>query len=74
MSMSFDAYNLAWQRHMRENAGLNGMLDIETKLQHRKSQDYWAVYYGPLKEQLGGDLWVFVDRQTGEVLGTIRGK
>ncbi len=74
MSVSFDADNSVWQRHMKAYARLSGMTAIETKLRQLNAQDYWAVYYGPLGEQRGGDLWVFVDRQTGDILGTIQGQ
>lgn len=43
-----------------------------------KGKNYQAVYFGPKfdpeKIQLGGDLWVFVDGDTGEVISFIRGK
>ena len=39
-----------------------------------KNRNYQAVYFGPKKMQLGGDLWVYVDRETGEVINAIGGK
>ena len=37
-------------------------------------RNYQAVYCAPKKMQLGGDLWVFIDKDTGEVIRYIRGK
>ena len=39
------------------------------------NRKHWTVYYGSLNEMmLGGDLCVFIDRETGEVLGTFQGE
>lgn len=49
----------------------------ETKrklLKDLDGRDYWAVYYSLLKMGLGGDLWIFVDRNSGEVIKVIRGE
>ena len=37
-------------------------------------RDYWAIYYAPLETRLGGNLFVFVDRSTGEVIKSIGGE
>ncbi|HOW59357.1 MAG TPA: hypothetical protein PLO78_06515 [Candidatus Omnitrophota bacterium] len=39
-----------------------------------KGKDYQTLYFGPKQMMKGGDLWVFVDRKTGEVLDTVGGK
>jgi hypothetical protein len=40
-----------------------------------KGKDYQSVYFGPKGSGiLGGNLWVFVDKNTGEVIKYIRGK
>ncbi len=40
-----------------------------------KDRDYQSVYFGPKGEGIkGGDLWVFVDKNTGQVIKYIRGK
>lgn len=39
-----------------------------------KGKDYQAVYFGPKDTVLGGDLWIFVDKNTGEVLRTVAGQ
>jgi hypothetical protein len=40
-----------------------------------KDKDYQAVYFGPKEAGIkGGDLWVFIDKNTGEVIKYIRGK
>ena len=35
---------------------------------------YWAIYFKPHKFAAGGDLWLFVKRTDGRILGTIRGR
>lgn len=39
-----------------------------------KDKDYQSVYFGPKEMVLGGDVWVFIDRNTGEVIKYIRGE
>lgn len=40
-----------------------------------KEKDYQAVYFGPKGVGIkGGDLWVFIDRNTGEAIKYIRGE
>ena len=37
-------------------------------------RNYWTVYYSPLAEDVrDGDLWVFIDCDTGEVVKVLRG-
>ncbi len=35
---------------------------------------YQSVYFSPKKAMLGGDLWIFVDRDTGEVIKHVAGE
>jgi hypothetical protein len=39
-----------------------------------KDKDYQSVYLGPKGSVKGGDLWVFIDKSTGEVIKYQRGK
>jgi len=39
-----------------------------------KNKEYWAVYYSNPKFKKGGDLCIFIDSSTGDVLTNIRGK
>jgi hypothetical protein len=72
MSVSFDVYNSQWRDYLKSLEGAGGMPDIEAKL---KDREPLAVYYAPMKRfQLGGDLWIFIDWNTGEVIETIRGE
>ncbi len=67
MSISFDIDNSQWKEYV---AGIS-QSTVAAKL---NGKSFIAVYYGPMKEQLGGDLWVFIDRSSGEVIETLRGK
>jgi len=39
-----------------------------------KNRIYWAIYYAPRLHQYGGDLWVFVDKETGVIITVIQGE
>ena len=75
MSVSFDSYNSKWNDYLGTVHGAQPKqgipLSVKEKLENR---EYWAVYYAPLKMMPGGDLWIFVDRQTGEIITTILGQ
>ena len=62
LSVSFDAYNSHWKDFRK------GQED-PPKL---KGRDYVAVYYAPLVKTLDGDMYVFIDRDTGEALDTMQ--
>ena len=47
------------------------MQGLSAKLAGKK---YWAVYFRPKQQQLGGDLCVFVDARTGDILDVVRGR
>ena len=71
MSVSFDVYNSQWRDYLKSLEGIGGLPDVQAKL---KDQEYWAVYYSPMKQQLGGDLWTFIDQQTGDIIERVRGE
>lgn len=79
MSVSFDAFNSSWSQYIAalqrstgasEAAG-DSMRALVAKLE---GHDFWAVYSAPMTPGLGGDVWTFVDRDTREVIVTIRGQ
>jgi len=37
-------------------------------------RDYQAVYFTPKELMLGGDLWIFIDKNTGEVITYVMGE
>ncbi len=39
-----------------------------------EDRNYQAVYFAPKEMQLGGDLWIFIDKNTGEVISYVFGK
>ena len=45
--------------------------DVRNKLKNKK---FWAIYYAPKHHILGGDVCVFIDFGTGEVITCLRGK
>ena len=71
MSVAFDEDNSQWQEYQTAHARATQTQEISEQLNGRV---YQAVYYSPEKIQLGGDLWVFIDADTGDVIGTIQGQ
>jgi hypothetical protein len=72
MSISFDIYNSKWSKYLHSMKELNALPKIQDKLKDRK---FWAVYYAPLRKHVrGGDLWVFIDQDSGMIITTIRGE
>jgi hypothetical protein len=45
--------------------------DLYSKLQNRT---YWMVYFAPADNALGGDVTIFIDASTGEIIAIHRGK
>lgn len=72
MSASFDFMNTGWNHYLRGLGDVGGMPNLERALKDRK---FLAVYYRALKDQiLHEDLWVFLDRNTGEIIDFIPGE
>lgn len=68
MKAQFDETNSAWIDYS------NKVPDLAVK-EKLKGKDFAAVYYGPKQDfVLGGDLWVFIDRKTGDVVAVLRGQ
>lgn len=62
-----DENNTVWkERYLSNNKFSNNNLDIIEKLRDR---EYWAINYMPIEENiLGGEAWVFVDKNKGEII------
>ena len=73
MTISIDENNSAWNNHISKVPFFESEFgqDVKKKLDNKK---YWAVYYQPKRTQLGGDLFVFIDKETKEVITVIRGQ
>jgi hypothetical protein len=74
MILKADEKNTEWKEYV---AYIKGMPPaFEAKL---KDRVYWAVYFQPIPDPdpnivlVGGDLWVFIDANTGEVITHIKG-
>jgi len=73
MSVSFDVYNTKWEDYLKSFKGIGGMPDVEKELEEHNN--YLAIHFAPFKKMiLGGDLWVFIDLDNGEVITVIRGQ
>ena len=71
MGVFLDFNNAHWHAFLQSQKASGGLPDLEVKLHERECV---AVYYVPAKMQPGGDLWVFIDIKTGDVIDTLRGQ
>ncbi len=69
-SVSFSKDNREWQQYLNDAEAKNaGYGKVRKTLQNR---EFWAVRYEDIgTPTLGGELWVLVDRETGEVINTV---
>jgi hypothetical protein len=66
---AFDADNTKWKAYRAT------LKEPPPGAKAIEGRSFWAVYYGPKNpKQRGGDLWVFVDRETHQVLAALRGR
>lgn len=71
MTVNVDDKNSLWEEYIKSGP----ILEYDDALKNTlKNKEYWAIYYRPKRLQKGGDLFVFIDKYTGEVLTSIRGK
>ena len=71
-SISFDVGNRLWADYEARLKASGGVpANIEAALRDR---GFWAVYYGPIQAGVkNGSLWVFIDRQTGQIITSYGG-
>ncbi len=78
MTTEYDIGNRKWEDYAQsESAGNLGSTDgeLESIMKLLKKYNFQVVYYAPKRKlTLGGDVWVFIDTDTKEVITTIRGK
>ena len=85
MTIVYDAGNKEIKENTK-NAGVSvynrktGAWDKESPATPEKSypqlmgRNYQAIYFGPRERQKGGDLWIFVDKNSGEIITYVLGK
>ena len=65
-----DEQNLIWNQHRKDAP--EGFYSLDREL---RDKQYWAIYYRPKEiNQVGGDLFVFIDKEAGTVIGYLRGQ
>ena len=85
MNIVYDEGNAMFVKHLRKegvseyNKDTKKWKSVEgtTPEQDRpklKGRNYQAVYFGPRQMMRGGDLWVFIDREMGEVIDSVGGE
>ena|SRR3989338_2810325 len=73
MIIIMDEDNAVWNDYISKGSFFESEYgkNLDKKLRDRK---YWAVYYKPKRIQLGGDLFVFIDRDTKKVTTVLQGQ
>ncbi len=76
MVMKASHYNTPSNEYLPVENNEDYYADIRDKL---KNKEYWAIYFRPDPEKVGkghkgGDLCVFLDASSGEILAVLRGK
>jgi hypothetical protein len=85
MDILYDENNAAIKKHLlREGVSTYNVItkewvkDLATTPEKEypelSGKDYQSVYFGPKEMRLGGDLWVFIDRDSGKIIKFVRGK
>lgn len=71
MRVIADEENSIWKAYVKSGPVLEWNPDLRKQLEGR---DFWAIGYMPKEPQLGGDLTVFIDKQTGNIITVIQGQ
>lgn len=72
MNVSADENNTLWQESITKDPSI---LQIQiVKNLNLGQKNYWAIYYTPKEIQPGGDAWIFVNTNDGEIIGVILGE
>jgi hypothetical protein len=64
-------YSTPWNELVPKGTTDKYLQQLAAKLKDRR---YWLVYYRSQTTELGGDIAVFVDASSGEVIGVYRGR
>lgn len=78
MNIKIDENNTVWKKYSSSinfsigSTFLDDNQEIKTKL---KNKSFWAIYYMPKNiNQFGGDLWIFINKDTGKIILFLKGK
>lgn len=72
MNIRADEKNTAWEKKISKDPKV-----IQRKIVKRlnlEDKQYRAIYFEPKSKGKGGDAWVFVDSDNGEIIGVILGE
>lgn len=72
MRVRGDEDNRLWKEYVAKTPSV--MESTIIKPMRLEEKTYWAIHYGPIKRVRGGGAWVFVDVNTGEIIGILRGR
>lgn len=76
MNLEVSLNNTPWNKCLPQYSGEPALDKMREKLANK---EYWFVYYSPKTQGkdekiFGGDLCIFIDSKTGEIITHIRGK
>lgn len=73
VNITSDDENGGWKEYVSSSPSVLNENSIKNLNLNKK--DYWAIYFAPKGEKtLGGDAWVFVDRDEGKIIAVILGQ
>lgn len=70
MNIKIDKDHAEWDNYVKSGPISKYDMELLKKLEGKK---YWIVRYIPKKIQFGGDLLVFIDKNSGEVISFLQG-
>lgn len=73
LDVKYDEHNKIWSEESKMFRSTSDKSPLE-QLSRLETRNYQAIYYKPKELMLGGTLWVFVDRETGEVITFLGGE
>jgi hypothetical protein len=72
MGVKATIHNEPWNPYLPKDSTSQYIKERKDKL---SGKQYWAVYYSPKDPlRIGGDVCIFIDSQTGDVVTSYRGK
>jgi hypothetical protein len=71
MKVIVDENKTIWNNFLSTPLGFEESSEIKEIKDLLKNKIYWVIYYEPTGKQFGGDVFVIVERFTGEILFTL---
>ena len=73
MRALYDDGNEYWEKYTKNYSSKKDKERFFSRFPFIKKENFQVVYFCPAKPMLDGDLWIFIDKKTFQVVGCIRG-